>query len=80
MVVEASARKITADDLINHTEIRNYFEAGCLCLKHGRMEHRPDESDEVAATRYWAGCRCSRHPEGQQGAPASHSLSLSGSK
>lgn len=80
MVTEKRVREATVGALINHSEIRNYFEAGCLCIKHGQMAQKPDESDEVAAARYWTHCRCSRHPEGQQAAPANTSLSLSGSR
>lgn len=57
-------RRAFAIPKTNNELLRDYFEAGCECIRDRKLKKQPvSVSANVAVKKYMAGCKCSRHPE-----------------
>jgi len=52
------------------TQMREYFEQGCLCIVYGDLEVQIGMSNWDAVEYYMDNCNCSRHPESGRQAKA----------
>lgn len=63
-------RRAFAIPKTNNELLRDYFEAGCECIRDRKLKKQPvSVSANVAVKKYMAGCKCSRHPEHKHAAP-----------
>jgi hypothetical protein len=70
MMVTHMMRYLSLDEIMTYPD-RNcidgveYFEAGCLCIRSGKLSVLFDKSPQEQFYHYLQGCRCSRHIDGE---------------